>query len=348
MATKTKVSEWDSVASNNILINGINIDEHCPPSALNNAIREVMAQIKDWQSGSSGDDWTSSGVLSVTGTLKLDGSLGANGQVLTSKGSTATPVWKTLGTMSNQNSSSVTTGDLNVTGALRLDSSLGSNGQVLKSLGTTATPVWTTLGTMSSQNYNNVNITGGSVNVTGSLKLDNSVGTSGQVLSSKGSSATPVWKTLSNMSNQSSNAVSITGGTITGLSNLTSTNLTATNATFTNTNTTGSVKFDNSVGGSGQVLTSQGSATPKWKTLGNMSAQNSNNVTITGGTIKGITNLEASGGNITATRVKIGANWSLVQHGEYLYFQHNSNSVLRLSSKGHLVAENNITAFKTV
>jgi hypothetical protein len=93
MAIKAKVSEWDSVASNNVLINGININEHCPPSAVNNAIREMMAQIKDWQSGSSGDDWTSSGVLNITGSLKLDGELGTAGQVLVSQGSSATPTW---------------------------------------------------------------------------------------------------------------------------------------------------------------------------------------------------------------------------------------------------------------
>jgi hypothetical protein len=142
MATKIKVSEWDSEADNNILINGININENCPPSAINNAIREMMAQIKDWQSGSSGDDWTSSGVLNVTGTLKLDGDLGTNGQVLSSQGTTATPIWKTLGTMSNQNSSSVTTGDLNITGAFKLDGSVGSAGQVMVSTGSSATPTW--------------------------------------------------------------------------------------------------------------------------------------------------------------------------------------------------------------
>ena len=196
---KSKVSEWDSVAGNNIIINGININENCPPSAVNNAIREMMAQIKDWQSGASGDDWTSDGTLNITGSLKLDGNLGSSGQVIESQGSTATPKWKTLGTMSYQNSSSVTTGDLNITGALRLDNSVGSNGQVLKSVGSTATPVWTTLGTMSTQNSNAVNITGGSVkttgdlNVTGALKLDNSVGSTGQVLVSSGSSATPTW-----------------------------------------------------------------------------------------------------------------------------------------------------------
>jgi len=105
---KTKVSEWDSVAANNTDINSININEGCPPSTINNAIRETMAQIKDWQDGSSGDGWTSSGTvtasgtlvssgtLSVTGNLTLDGAAGTSGQFLTSTGVGNTPTWTTL------------------------------------------------------------------------------------------------------------------------------------------------------------------------------------------------------------------------------------------------------------
>lgn len=52
---KTKISEYDSTASNNTDVDGINIAESCPPSGINNAIREVMAHLKDWQSGVSGD-----------------------------------------------------------------------------------------------------------------------------------------------------------------------------------------------------------------------------------------------------------------------------------------------------
>ena len=52
---KTKISEYDSVSANNSDIDGINIAESCPPSGINNAIREVMAHLKDWQSGVSGD-----------------------------------------------------------------------------------------------------------------------------------------------------------------------------------------------------------------------------------------------------------------------------------------------------
>ena len=43
---KTKISQWDSTASNNTDINSIDIDEGCLPSGINNAIREVMKQIK--------------------------------------------------------------------------------------------------------------------------------------------------------------------------------------------------------------------------------------------------------------------------------------------------------------
>jgi microcystin-dependent protein len=105
---KTKVSEWDSVAANNTDINSININEGCPPSTINNAIRELMKEIKDWQDGSSGDGWTSSGTvtasgtlvssgtLSVTGNLTLDGASGTSGQYLTSSGSGSTPTWTSV------------------------------------------------------------------------------------------------------------------------------------------------------------------------------------------------------------------------------------------------------------
>jgi hypothetical protein len=89
---KTKVSEWDVVADNNQDISGITLGTGMPPSYVNDSIREMMAQIKDWQSGSSGDDWTSAGTLNITGSLELDGSTGTAGQVLVSNG-TETPTW---------------------------------------------------------------------------------------------------------------------------------------------------------------------------------------------------------------------------------------------------------------
>ena len=126
---KTKVSEWDSVAANNTDINSININEGCPPSTINNAIRETMAQIKDWQSGSSGDDWTSSGVLNVTGSLTLDGAAGTAGTYLKSTGSGNTPEWSDLGlgTMSTQNSTSVNIDGGTIDGTTVNGHTVGSN-----------------------------------------------------------------------------------------------------------------------------------------------------------------------------------------------------------------------------
>jgi len=52
---KTKISEFSSTPANNTDIDGINIAEGCAPSGINDAIRELMSQLKDWQAGLSGD-----------------------------------------------------------------------------------------------------------------------------------------------------------------------------------------------------------------------------------------------------------------------------------------------------
>jgi len=44
---KTKISEYDSTAANNTDIDSINIAEGMAPSNVNNAIRELMAHLKD-------------------------------------------------------------------------------------------------------------------------------------------------------------------------------------------------------------------------------------------------------------------------------------------------------------
>ena len=65
---KNKVSEWSSTAANNTDVGSIDIAEGCAPSGINNAIREVMAQVKDMQAGLDGDNFTVGGNLTVTGT----------------------------------------------------------------------------------------------------------------------------------------------------------------------------------------------------------------------------------------------------------------------------------------
>jgi len=48
---KTKISEFDTNPDLNTDINSINIAEGCAPSGVNNAIRTLMSDLKDWQSG---------------------------------------------------------------------------------------------------------------------------------------------------------------------------------------------------------------------------------------------------------------------------------------------------------
>jgi len=55
---KDKISQYSSTSAGanlNTDIAGINIDEGCAPSNINNAIRTLMAQIRDLQSAASGD-----------------------------------------------------------------------------------------------------------------------------------------------------------------------------------------------------------------------------------------------------------------------------------------------------
>jgi len=52
---KTKISEWSSTPGSNTDIDGINIAEGCAPSGINDAIREMMSQVKDLYSGTTGD-----------------------------------------------------------------------------------------------------------------------------------------------------------------------------------------------------------------------------------------------------------------------------------------------------
>jgi hypothetical protein len=85
---KTKISEFSATAANNTDIDGINIAEGCPPSTINNAIRELMAQLKDQQAGTAGDNFSVGGDLSVSGNVTLTNALpiaqGGTGQTTAS------------------------------------------------------------------------------------------------------------------------------------------------------------------------------------------------------------------------------------------------------------------------
>jgi FtsP/CotA-like multicopper oxidase with cupredoxin domain len=66
---KTKISEWSSTPANNTDIDSINIAEGCAPSGINDAIRELMSQVKDLYSGTTGDTIAIAGGGTGAGTL---------------------------------------------------------------------------------------------------------------------------------------------------------------------------------------------------------------------------------------------------------------------------------------
>ena len=104
--SKNSVSEWSTVSSGNGDIAGLTLGLDMPPSYVNNAMQEMMAQIKQWKDGYINPDTglpvyqsltvqniDIEGNANIKGGLLLDGSYGNNGQVLVSSGSSATPTW---------------------------------------------------------------------------------------------------------------------------------------------------------------------------------------------------------------------------------------------------------------
>ena len=89
---KTKISEYSTTNALNTDIESINIDEGCAPSGINNAIRELMVHLKEFQTGASGDPLTVAGNFVASNTATLSGirypvADGSNGQVLATNGS---------------------------------------------------------------------------------------------------------------------------------------------------------------------------------------------------------------------------------------------------------------------
>ena len=83
---KVKISEFDVNPDNNTDINNINIAEGCAPSGINNAIRQLMSDLKEQQTGASGDSFTVGGAFVASGTFAANGgaTLGdASGDALT-------------------------------------------------------------------------------------------------------------------------------------------------------------------------------------------------------------------------------------------------------------------------
>ena len=166
--SKNSVSEWSTVSSGNGDIAGLTLGLDMPPSYVNNAMQEMMAQIKQWKDGytdpisglpvyqsSTVENIQVEGDANLKGNLTLNGNSGTAGQVIVSSGSSATPAWQTIvyGSMATQDANNVnitggaikTTGALNVTGLLEMNGAPGSVGQVLMSKGSGGVPQWSSV-----------------------------------------------------------------------------------------------------------------------------------------------------------------------------------------------------------
>jgi hypothetical protein len=87
---KVKISEFDVNPDNNTDINNINIAEGCAPSGINNAIRQLMSDLKEFQTGAGGDSITAVGVYSDTVGEKTSGAgVTVDGVLLKDNGITA-------------------------------------------------------------------------------------------------------------------------------------------------------------------------------------------------------------------------------------------------------------------
>jgi len=90
--------------------------------------------------------------------------------------------------------------------------------------------------------------------------------------------------------------------------------------------------------------------------LGTMASQNANNVTITGGSINGVsgTNSGLSVGSATnatnatnATKITNSGGWNVTPTGTKLYFNYNGTNVGSLDSSGNFIVIGNVTAYGT-
>ena len=123
----------------------------------------------------------------LLGNVRVNGSSGTSGQVLTSTGASTAPTWQAGGGGSQTLAQTLTQGavanmDINMSGfGLTNTSAVDASGAVLTLAGTTATGV-------------NVGRAAQTTDLLGNVRVNSSSGTSGQVLTSTGASTAPTWQ----------------------------------------------------------------------------------------------------------------------------------------------------------
>jgi hypothetical protein len=131
---KNKISEYSATAANNTDIGGINIAEGCAPSGINNAIRELMAQLKDQQAGTDGDNFTVGGgftsvgaavfssTVAITGASTIGGALTVSGNAVLSANVTLGAATTNTVTLNSATIVAPTELSISSTGAVKLPS----------------------------------------------------------------------------------------------------------------------------------------------------------------------------------------------------------------------------------
>ncbi|MBS1903401.1 MAG: hypothetical protein JSS75_06850 [Bacteroidetes bacterium] len=236
---------------------------------------------------------TAAGQVSVNAGLALNGTgspvlangvAGTSGQVLTSAGANATPIWSTIATLptgTTTNSTLRWNGSTWVENANVLESASGLvTANAGANLAGTASP----------------------------MLLNNAAGTSGQVLTSAGAGATPTWTTINTLpSGTTTNSTMRWSGT----SWVENTNVLETSAGQVSANAgvnlSGSASpllLNNAAGTSGQILTSAGAgATPTWSTVNLLPTGTTTNSTLRWSGSAWVENanvLETSAGQVSA------------------------------------------------
>jgi hypothetical protein len=116
---KVKISDYSQTAASNTDINSINLAEGMLPSDVNNAIRELMKQLKDFQVGSQGDPQTVGGNFVVSGTSNLIGTATIDGLIFPTSDGTNGQFIKTNGS-GTLSFATGATGDVTTTGTQTL------------------------------------------------------------------------------------------------------------------------------------------------------------------------------------------------------------------------------------
>jgi hypothetical protein len=85
---KDKISDYSATANSNTDIGGVNIDEGCAPSGINDAIRTLMKQLKDFQQGTNSDSFNGPTNGAHNGTVGATTPAAGTFTTLTSTGNT--------------------------------------------------------------------------------------------------------------------------------------------------------------------------------------------------------------------------------------------------------------------